>query len=112
MTRFPGRLRETGVWIAHNYVTRFVMATGRGLIRLNLTLALMLYVMIGYAGRTPGLAADDTASAELRGFARERKTAVLRQASAAVAGLLLPAIAGRPWGMDFGRHVHPRELDR
>ena len=30
---------------------------------------------------------------ELRGFARERKTAVLLQASAAVVGLLLPVIA-------------------
>jgi hypothetical protein len=102
-----------GVWIAHNYMTRFVKATDRGLIRLNLLLllfvsflpfttaiaathlfpsvlpfadhavtrpdlaaervavvifglnltlaALMLYVMIRHAGRTPGLAADDTA---------------------------------------------------
>jgi uncharacterized membrane protein len=134
-----------GVWIAHNYMTRFVKATDRGLIRLNLLLllfvsflpfttaiaathlfpsflpfadhavtradlaaeraavvifglnltlaALMLYVMIRHAGRTPGLAADDTAQLELRGFARERKTAVLLQASAAVVGLLLPVIA-------------------
>jgi hypothetical protein len=61
---------------------------------LNLTLAaLMLYVMIRHAGRTPGLAADGTAQVELRGFAGERKTAVLLQASAAVVGLLLPVIA-------------------
>ena len=133
-----------GVWVAHNYMTRFVKATDRGLIRINLLLllfvsflpfttaiaathlfpsflpfadhavtrtdlaaervavvifglnltlaALMLYVMIRHAGRTPGLAADDTAQAELRGFARERKTAVLLQASAAVVGLLLLVI--------------------
>jgi hypothetical protein len=42
----------------------------------------MLDVMIRHAGRTPGLAADDTAQVELRSFARERKTAVLLQASA------------------------------
>lgn len=53
----------------------------------------MLHVMIRHAGRTPGLAADDTALVELRSFARERKTAVLFQASAAVGGLLLPVIA-------------------
>jgi hypothetical protein len=35
---------------------------------LNLALAaLMLYVMIRHAGRTPGLAADDTAQVELWG---------------------------------------------
>jgi hypothetical protein len=33
------------------------------------------------------------AQAELRGFASERKTAVLLQASAAIVGLLLPVIA-------------------
>ena len=53
----------------------------------------MLYVMIRHAGRTPGLAADNTAQVELRGFARERKTAALLQAGAAVVGLLLPVIA-------------------
>ena len=52
----------------------------------------MLHVMIRHAGHTPGLAADDTAQVELRSFARERKTAVLLQASAAVGGLLLPVI--------------------
>jgi len=61
---------------------------------LNLILAaLMPYVMIGHAGRTLSLAADDTAQVELRGFAGERKTAVLLQASAAVVGLLLPVMA-------------------
>jgi hypothetical protein len=53
----------------------------------------MLYVMIGHAGRAPGLAADDTAQVELRGFVGERKTAVLLEASAAVVGLVLPVIA-------------------
>jgi hypothetical protein len=52
----------------------------------------MLHVMIRHAGRTPGLAADDTAQVELRSFGRERKTAVLLQASA-VGGLLLPVIS-------------------
>jgi hypothetical protein len=78
-------------------VTRTDLAAERAAVvifGLNLTLAaLMLYVMIRYAGRAPGLAADDTAQVELRGFAGERKTAVLLQASAAVAGLLLPVIA-------------------
>jgi hypothetical protein len=49
----------------------------------------MLHVMIRHAGHTPGLAADDTAQVELRSFARERKTALLLQASAAVGGLLV-----------------------
>jgi uncharacterized membrane protein len=31
-----------GVWIAHNYMTRFVKATDRGLIRLNLLLLLFV----------------------------------------------------------------------
>jgi len=47
----------------------------------------MLHVMIRHAGRTAGLAADDTAQVELRSFARERKTAVLLQANAATAGV-------------------------
>jgi len=81
---------------ADHAVTRTDLAAERVAVvifGLNLTLAaLMLYVMIRHAGRTPGLAADDTAQAELRGFARERKTAVLLQASAAVVGLLLLVI--------------------
>lgn len=61
---------------------------------LNLTLAaLMLYVMIRHAERTPGLAADDTAQKELQSFARERETATLLQAAATVAGVFLPLIA-------------------
>ena len=38
-------------------------------------------------------AANDTAQLVLRGFASERKTEVLLQASAAVVGILLPVIA-------------------
>jgi len=52
-----------------------------------------LLPMIRHAGRNPGLAADNTAQVELRGFARERKTAALLQAGAAALGLLLPVIA-------------------
>jgi hypothetical protein len=53
---------------------------------------LMHYFTIRHARRTPGLAADDTAHVELRDLARERKTAVLLQASAVV-GLLVPVVA-------------------
>jgi len=68
---------------ADHAVTRTDLAAERVAVvifGLNLTLAaLMLYVMIRHAGRTPGLAADDTAQAELRGFARERKTGERRR---------------------------------
>jgi uncharacterized membrane protein len=61
---------------------------------LNLTLAaLMVYLMLRHAGRTPGLAADDLAEEELQAFARERRSAVLLQASATIVGVFLPLTA-------------------
>src|SRR5215472_6846161 len=61
---------------------------------LNLTLAaLMLYLMLKHAGRTPGLAADDIAEEELQAFARERRSAMLLQAAATAAGAFLPLAA-------------------
>lgn len=61
---------------------------------LNLTLAaLMVYLMLRHAGRTPGLAADDVAEEELQAFARERRSAVLLQAGATVVGVFLPLTA-------------------
>jgi hypothetical protein len=61
---------------------------------LNLTLAaLMIYLMLRHAGRTPGLAADDLAEEELRAFARERRSAMLFQAGATVVGGFLPLAA-------------------
>src|SRR5215470_20128944 len=45
---------------------------------LNLTLAaFMVYRVIRYAARTPGIAADEVADEELQGFARERRAAAL-----------------------------------
>ena len=61
---------------------------------LNLTLAaLMLYLMLRHAGRTPGVAADDLAEEELQAFAQQRRSAVLLQASATVVGVFLPLLA-------------------
>jgi uncharacterized membrane protein len=61
---------------------------------LNLTLAaLMVYLMLRHAGRTPGLAADDIAEEELQAFARERRSALLLQATATAAGAFLPLAA-------------------
>jgi uncharacterized membrane protein len=61
---------------------------------LNLTLAaLMVYLMLRHAGRTPDVAADDLAEEELQAFAKERRSAVLLQASATVVGVFLPLIA-------------------
>jgi hypothetical protein len=61
---------------------------------LNLTLAaLMVYRVIRYASRTPGIAADDVAEEELQAFARERRAAALLQAGATVVGVFLPVIA-------------------
>ena len=61
---------------------------------LNLTLAaLMVYLMLRHAGRTPGLAAGDVAEEELQAFARERRSAVLLQAGATVVGVFLPLTA-------------------
>jgi uncharacterized membrane protein len=58
---------------------------------LNLTLAaLMIYLMLRRAGRTPGLAADGIAEEELQAFARERRSAMLLQAAATVVGGFLP----------------------
>ena len=46
---------------------------------LNLTLAaLMLYLVMRHAARTPGVAAGDVAEEELQVFARERRAAVQR----------------------------------
>jgi uncharacterized membrane protein len=61
---------------------------------LNLTLAaLMVYLMLRHAGRTPGLAADDIAEEELQAFAKERRSAVLLQAGATIVGAFLPLTA-------------------
>jgi uncharacterized membrane protein len=61
---------------------------------LNLTLAaLMVYLMLRHAARTPGLAADDVAEEELQAFAKERRSATLLQASATVVGAFLPLTA-------------------
>ena len=61
---------------------------------INLTLAsLMVNVMFGYAGRTEGVAADDTADDELRSFDKERRVAVWLQAVATVCGLFIPFLA-------------------
>jgi TMEM175 potassium channel family protein len=61
---------------------------------LNLTLAaFMVYRVIRYAARTPGMAADDVAEEELQAFARERRAAALFQGGATVLGAFLPVIA-------------------
>jgi uncharacterized membrane protein len=61
---------------------------------LNLTLAaLMVYLMLRHAGRSPGLAAGDLAEAELQAFATERRSAVLLQAGATAVGVFLPLTA-------------------
>jgi uncharacterized membrane protein len=61
---------------------------------LNLTLAaLMLYLMLRHAGRTPDVAADDLAEEELAAFAAQRRAAVLLQASATVVGAFLSLLA-------------------
>ena len=61
---------------------------------LNLTLAaLMVYLMLRHAGRTPDVAADDLAEEELQAFARERRSATLLQASATLVGVFLPLTA-------------------
>jgi uncharacterized membrane protein len=44
----------------------------------NMTLAaLMIYLMLRHAARTPGIAADDIAEEELQTFAKERRSAML-----------------------------------
>jgi uncharacterized membrane protein len=61
---------------------------------LNLILAaLMLYLMLRHAGRTPDVAADDLAEEELQAFATQRRAAVLLQATATVVGVFLPLLA-------------------
>jgi hypothetical protein len=61
---------------------------------LNLTLAaLMVYRVIRYVARTPGIPADDVAEEELQAFAGERRAAALLQAGATVVGAFLPVIA-------------------
>jgi len=61
---------------------------------LNLTLAaLMTYLMLRHAGHRPDVAADDLAEEELQAFAAERRSALLLQAGATVAGVFLPLTA-------------------
>jgi len=61
---------------------------------LNLTLAaFMVYRVIRYAARTPGMAADDVAEEELQAFAGERRVAALSQGGATALGAFLPVIA-------------------
>jgi hypothetical protein len=61
---------------------------------LNLTVAaLMLYLMLRHAGRTPGIAANDLAEEELQAFATQRRSAMLLQASATIVGAFLPLLA-------------------
>jgi uncharacterized membrane protein len=61
---------------------------------LNLTLAaVMLYLILRHAGRTPDVAANDLAEEELQAFATQRRSAMLLQASATVVGVFLPLLA-------------------
>src|SRR5262252_6769330 len=61
---------------------------------LNLTLAaFMVYRVIRYSARTPGIAADDVAEEELQAFSRERRAAALFQGGATVLGAFLPVVA-------------------
>jgi uncharacterized membrane protein len=61
---------------------------------LNLTLAaFMVYRVIRYAARTPGMAADNVAEEELQAFAGERRAAALFQGGATVLGAFLPVVA-------------------
>jgi uncharacterized membrane protein len=61
---------------------------------LNLTLAaLMLYLMLRHAGRTPDVAASDLAEEELQAFATQRRSAMLLQASATIVGVFLSLLA-------------------
>jgi TMEM175 potassium channel family protein len=61
---------------------------------LNLTLAaFMMYRMIRYAARTPGIAADEVADEELQAFAGERRAAALFQGGGTVLGAFVPVVA-------------------
>jgi hypothetical protein len=78
---------------------------------LNLTLAaLMVYLMLPHAGRTPGLAAGDVAEEELRAFARERRSAVLLQAGADAAHAADHPERPRPTGSAHCRDPLPGTL--
>src|SRR5215470_13697252 len=80
-----------GVWIAHLFATVLPLShdtvlrpgipaerVAVVLFGLNLTLAaFMVYRVIRYAARTPGIAADDVAEEELQAFSRERRAAAL-----------------------------------
>jgi uncharacterized membrane protein len=77
-------------------------ATGPGLAErvaivvfgLNLTLAaLMVYVMLRHAARTPGVASDDLAEEELQFYAQGRRAAAALQAGATAVGVFLPVTA-------------------
>src|SRR5690349_2045010 len=60
----------------------------------NLSLAaFMVYRVIRYAARTPGMAADDVADEELQAFARERRAAALFQGGGTVLGAFVPVVA-------------------
>lgn len=61
---------------------------------LNLTLAaLLVNLLVRYAARTPGIAADDVAEDELRAFEKERRMVFALLALATIAGLFFPVIA-------------------
>lgn len=61
---------------------------------LNLTMAAgMVWVLITHSARTPGVAADDVAEAELVAFAKERRSALAFQAASTVLALFLPVVA-------------------
>ena len=61
---------------------------------LNLTLAaLMVYLMMRHAARTPGVAAHDLAEEELQAFAKKPRAALMLQAGATVVGVFLPITA-------------------
>ena len=60
----------------------------------NLTLAaVMVSVLVMYSARTPGLAADDIAEAELVEFAKERRFALVLQAASTGLAVFLPLVA-------------------
>src|SRR5215470_4412724 len=96
-----------GVWIAHLFATVLPLShdtvlrpgipaerVAVVLFGLNLTLAaFMVYRVIRYAARTPGMAADDVAEEELQAFSRERRAAALFQGGATALGAFLPVVA-------------------
>jgi hypothetical protein len=53
----------------------------------------MVYLVLRRAGRTRGLPADNLAEEEVQAFARERRSALLLQATATVVGVFLPLLA-------------------